>query len=268
MVELDADRALARWLGERRVALKQIVGRGTYLDDDDIDSLLRLAFPGVDELIGLLELTRLAESGQYPEVVVDTAPTGHTLRLLGMPSSLRRIADILEQMQAKHRYLSESLAGHYRSDGSDVTIGEIEARGRGLEALLRNRGQCAFHWITLPEAVAIEEAQDGIAALAASGIAVKELVVNRVTSLPRGGCPVCAARVACEEPIIARAHNLFPGIPVRLLPTLSDEPRGPVLLRQVGRGLRRSSQRAAAPAAAGGEEPTSRAAPGPRSVRR
>ena len=241
MVELDADRALARWIGERRVALKQIVGRGTYLDDDDIDSLLRLAFPGVDELIGLLELTRLAESGQYPEVVVDTAPTGHTLRLLRMPASLRRIAGILEQMQAKHRYLSESLAGRYRLDGSDVAIGEIEARGEGLEALLRDPRLCSFHWITLPEAVAIEEAQDGIAALAASGIAVKELVVNRVTSLPRGGCPVCAARVACEEPIIARARTLFPGIPVRLLPTLSDEPRGPVLLRQVGRGLRRSS---------------------------
>ena len=241
MVELDADRALARWIGERRAALKQIVGRGTYLDDDDIDSLLRLAFPGVDELIGLLELTRLAEAGQYPEVVVDTAPTGHTLRLLGMPASLRRIAGILEQMQAKHRYLSESLAGRYRLDGSDVAIGEIEARGEGLEALLRDPRRCSFHWITLPEAVAIEEAQDGIAALAASGIAVKELVVNRVTSLPRGECPVCAARVACEEPIIARARTLFPGIPVRLLPTLSDEPRGPVLLRQVGRGLRRSS---------------------------
>jgi arsenite-transporting ATPase len=111
-------------------------GAEPYLDDDDIDSLLRLAFPGVDELIGLLELTRLAESGQYPEVVVDTAPTGHTLRLLGMPASLRRIAAILEQMQAKHRYLSESLAGRYRSDGSDLAIGEIEARARALEALL------------------------------------------------------------------------------------------------------------------------------------
>jgi arsenite-transporting ATPase len=87
----------------------------------------------------------------------------------------------------------------------------------------------------------MEEARDGVAALAASGIAVKELVVNRVTARPRAQCPVCEARVASEAPIIARAHTLFPGIPVRLLPTLSDEPRGPVLLRQVGRCLRRSS---------------------------
>ncbi len=241
MVELDADRALARWIGERRVVLKQIVGRGTYLDDDDIDALLRLAFPGVDELIGLIELTRLAQSGHYPEVVVDTAPTGHTLRLLAMPSSLKRIADILEQMQAKHRYLSESLAGRYRSDAGDLAIGEIDARARALEALLRDPRQCAFHWITLPEAVAIEEARDGIAALTASGISVKELIVNRVTALPRGACAVCEARVACEAPIIAQAHALFPGIPVRLVPTLSEEPRGSVPLRRVGRCLRRPS---------------------------
>src|SRR6266852_4230550 len=39
-VELDADAALTRWIGERRSALRRIVGRGTYLDDDDIDALL------------------------------------------------------------------------------------------------------------------------------------------------------------------------------------------------------------------------------------
>src|SRR5207244_13089550 len=82
-VELDADAALTRWIGARRQALRKIVGRGTYLDDQDIDALLRLAFPGVDELIGLIELERLSASGPWEQVVVDTAPTGHTLRLLG-----------------------------------------------------------------------------------------------------------------------------------------------------------------------------------------
>ena len=87
VVELDADRALTSWIGVRRLAFTRIVARGTYLDDDDIEALLDLAFPGVDELIGLLELTRMAEAGKYPEVIVDTAPTGHTLRLLAMPAA-------------------------------------------------------------------------------------------------------------------------------------------------------------------------------------
>jgi arsenite-transporting ATPase len=86
--ELDADRALGRWLRARDEAFHTIASRGTYLDDEDIDRLLSLSFPGVDELVGLVELTRLANVRPYDEVIVDTAPTGHTLRLLEMPETL------------------------------------------------------------------------------------------------------------------------------------------------------------------------------------
>ncbi len=101
--ELDADAALARFVKARRGQLARILSRGTYLDDDDIESLLRLALPGVDELIGLLELTRLGGARAYDEVVVDTAPTGHTLRLLAMPRTLERMAEVLDDLQAKYR---------------------------------------------------------------------------------------------------------------------------------------------------------------------
>ena len=87
-LELDADRALARWLRARRGSLRLIAERGTYLDDADVDRFLGLSFPGVDELGGLLELTRVAAAGRYDTVVVDTAPTGHTLRLLAVPDTL------------------------------------------------------------------------------------------------------------------------------------------------------------------------------------
>src|SRR5918999_704450 len=139
VVELDADAALTRWIRERRTALRRIVGRGTYLDDDDIDAILRLAFPGVDELIGLLELRRLAGSGPWARVIVDTAPTGHTLRLLAMPATLTRIAAVLDDMQAKHRFLAESLGGRHRPDVADALVDEIADAGRYLAALLRDR---------------------------------------------------------------------------------------------------------------------------------
>src|SRR5262249_43355474 len=42
-VELDADGAFRRWLAPRRQALRTIVARGTYLDDDDIDRFLTLS---------------------------------------------------------------------------------------------------------------------------------------------------------------------------------------------------------------------------------
>src|SRR5688572_7033771 len=54
--ELDADRALSRWLRARRSALATIVERGTILERRDIDPFLNLSLPGVDELLGLLEI--------------------------------------------------------------------------------------------------------------------------------------------------------------------------------------------------------------------
>jgi len=151
MVELDADGAFRRWMGPRRQALRTIVARGTYLDDDDIDRFLALSLPGVNELIGLVELEQLVARAPWNDVVVDTAPTGHTLRLLAMPQVLGRIAGVLDGMLAKHRFLAESLGGEYRADPTDALITEIEHESAELGALLRDSRRCAFSWVLLPE---------------------------------------------------------------------------------------------------------------------
>jgi arsenite/tail-anchored protein-transporting ATPase len=235
--ELDADAALARFVAARRGQLARILSRGTYLDDDDIERLLRLALPGVDELIGLLELTRLGQARAYEDVVVDTAPTGHTLRLLAMPRTLERMAEVLDDMQAKYRFLGESLGGRYRPDAADALVDEIAADGRRLHALLRGPDRCAFSWILLPEALALEEAKDALAALRADGLSVDEVIVNRVTPEPRGRCVACEARVCAERGVVRSARHEFSGHALKLLPALAREPRGVSALRGLGRAL-------------------------------
>jgi arsenite/tail-anchored protein-transporting ATPase len=264
--ELNADAALARFIAARRGQLARILSRGTYLDDDDIERLLRLALPGVDELIGLLELTRLGQARAYDDVVVDTAPTGHTLRLLAMPRTIERIAEVLDDMQAKHRFLSESLGGRYRRDAADALIDEIAADGQRLSGLLRDRDRCTFSWITLPEALALEEARDAVAALTRDGLPVDEVIVNRVTPPPRGRCDACQARICAEDEILRATRVAFPGRQLRVLPALAREPRGLARVHALGRALdkasaetptppcrraRRSSHRAPGPAGRG-----------------
>ena len=238
-MELDADRALARWLARRRSTLRTIAERGTYLDDEDLGRLLRLSFPGVDELMGLVELARVARQGRYETVVVDTAPTGHALRLLAMPQTLRRIAAVLNDMYAKHRFLAESLGRGYRPDGADRLIEELETDGRELTSLLQAAERCRFSWVLLPEALALAEARDGVAALAASGIGVSEIVVNRVTPGSRQSCPLCDGRRAAERRVLSESRRAFPALPIRALPALDGEPRGLPALRAVGGLLRR-----------------------------
>ena len=235
--ELDADAALARFVVARRGQLARILSRGTYLDDDDIERLLRLALPGVDELIGLLELTRLGQARAYEDVVVDTAPTGHTLRLFAMPRTLERMAEVLDDMQAKYRFLAQSLGRGYRPDAADALVEEIAGDGRRLHALLRDPDRCAFSWILLPETLALEEARDAVAALRADGLTVGDVIVNRVTPEPRGRCVACEARVGSERAVVRAARRAFAGQALRLLPALAREPRGAAALRGLGRAL-------------------------------
>jgi arsenite/tail-anchored protein-transporting ATPase len=242
-VELDADRALARWLAHRRRTLGTIAERGTYLDREDVARFLGLSLPGVDELIGLLELVRLARARAYDEIVVDTAPTGHTLRLLEMPETLRRIASVLDDMQAKHRFLSASLGGAHVPDAADRLVEEIDADGKALAELLRDPARCAFAWVLLPERLALEEARDGVRRLDEAGISVDEIVVNRVTP-PSARCPLCRARAGAEHVVLDAIRTAFRDRVVRVLPADESEPRGVAALRRVGARLAESPARA------------------------
>ena len=241
-LELDADRALARWLRARRAPLRLIAERGTYLDETDVDRFLDLSFPGVDELGGLLELRRVAESGRYETVVVDTAPTGHTLRLLSVPEALQRIAAVLGEMLAKHHFLLTRLSGRDRLDAADGLVIEIDAEARGLSSLVRDPERCRFRWAVLPERLAVEEARDAVRTLARSGISIAEILVNRVTPPARAAGPFGRRRIAAERAAIAAVRKSFPNCPIRLVPELAAEPRGAEALRPLVRSLGRPAR--------------------------
>jgi arsenite-transporting ATPase len=232
-VELDADRALAR----RRPTLRTIAERGTYLDDEDLERLLRLSFPGVDELMALVEVVRLVDRRRWELTVVDTAPTGHTLRMLDMPATLRRVAAVLDGLHAKHRFLAGSLGRGYRDGAADRLIAELDADGHRLATLLRDAGRCRFTWLLLPEPLSLEETRDGVGALTAAGIAVGELVVNRLTPAPATPCRLCAGRHGEDRRALWALRRAFPSLPLRGLPALDGEPRGPGALRALGRRL-------------------------------
>ncbi|MDF2691825.1 MAG: Arsenical pump-driving ATPase [Labilithrix sp.] len=237
--ELDADKALGRWLRQREEAIRVIANRGTYLDDEDIDRLLALSFPGVDELVGLVELSRLARSRPFEIVVVDTAPTGHTLRLLEMPDTLARLGQVLDDMHAKHRFLASSIGGTWRPDFADETIAEIEREAAALRELLDDRTRSSFTWVTLPEELAVRESEDGIAALDALGMHVDVVVVNRVWPEPDRDCALCSPRVKTEQVWRERIGATFTGRTLLEIPAQLTEPRGVEALLAVAGSVRK-----------------------------
>jgi len=237
-VQLDADRALTRWVDEREEAFRTIAERGTYLDEEDVQKLLSLSLPGVDELVGLLELRRLSDARAWDRVVIDTAPTGHTLRLLEMPDTLRRFAEVLDDMHAKHRFLASSLGGRWRPDFADDVIAEVERDAKGLRELLVDPSRATFTWITLLEELPLDESEDGVRAIEEIGVRVDTIVANRTWPPPDRRCSLCTPRVEDESRARTRLFRMFRAKSLLEVPAALDEPRGPAALLDVAYTVR------------------------------
>src|SRR5437764_9556047 len=91
---LDAERLYARFLEANLASFIEVADRGTYLDRDELRRFFELALPGIDELMAWMRIGELAESG-IATVVVDTAPTGHTLRMLSSAGHFAQLAAAL-----------------------------------------------------------------------------------------------------------------------------------------------------------------------------
>ena len=183
-MQLDAiaarDAFLARW----RETLITIVDRGTYLDDEDITGLIDAALPGADEAMALLALAELAGGGQWQRVVIDTAPTGHTLRLLALPRTFAALVELLDTMQAKHRFMVSALTHRYRGDAADAFIEEMRGQIERLRALLLDERGSAMVLVTRPERVVAAETMRYATALHELGVRVAAVVVNALPERP------------------------------------------------------------------------------------
>src|ERR1051325_7822455 len=93
--EMDASLAFEKFREAPGKVLAEIAERGTLLDEEDINELLSLSLPGLDEVMSLFELSELDRQGTYAHIVVDTAPSGHTSRLLRLPEVFARVVKTL-----------------------------------------------------------------------------------------------------------------------------------------------------------------------------
>ena len=249
-LEIDSHRALDRWLSRRRGTLEEIALRGTWLDRADVRSLLDLALPGIDEIAALIELLSFTRTGVYDEVIVDTAPTGHTLRMLALPQTLAQVATAFDHMQDKHRVMVEALRGGYVTDEADALIQGLHQDAHALRDLLRDPSRAAVTLVCLPEPMVVEETLDAFASLQQGGIGVARIIVNRITPPPPGRCRWCERRrmhegTTCASLLRGVSRTALPRPKVTTLMARDREPVGLRALAAIGRELERETPAAA-----------------------
>lgn len=154
---IDARSLYKRFLATHLDSFLEIGDRGTYLDREELQRLFELSLPGVDELMAWMRIGELAESDDYEMVVVDTAPTGHTLRMLSSAEHFRQFAVALDAMDEKHRAMVRQFARREVRDAIDVFIEDFDAQARRRRELLVDPKRAAFVPVTLDQPLVREQ---------------------------------------------------------------------------------------------------------------
>jgi arsenite-transporting ATPase len=236
--EMDAAAALAEFKQRHRAVLAEIADRGTILDEADINDLLDLSLPGMDEVMALFELSEVERAGRFARVVVDTAPSGHTSRMLRLPEVFARWVGALDVMSEKHRYMLAHFvrARAVREDEVDRFLRELTERVEAVRAMLFDAARASFALVTTPEALAVEESTRYFRSLVEEGVPVTDLVVNRVER-EYEGCAFCRGRARMQTPWLKRLERDFKTLRVRRVPLFPAEVRGPAALREFARAV-------------------------------
>jgi arsenite-transporting ATPase len=225
---------------------------GDMLGEDAVDPLMGGSMPGADEAAAMRQLLEYLDDPRFDRVVIDTAPTGHTLRLLELPEVLDSMVGRLLSMREKFSGMMEGFKGMFGVGGDEDAeapdLDELRDRIERLRAVLQDPSRTDFRVVMVPEEMSVVESERLVARLDEFSIPVETVVVNRVmenladvadvdpewvVSPNLEDCEFCQRRWDVQQRALRRATDLFRGHDVKRVPLLADEVRGERALRVV-----------------------------------
>jgi len=178
-----------------------------------------LESPCTEEMAVFEEFSGLVERDDFDVVVLDTAPTGHTLRLLELPYDYARQVEMMVAI---------------RKDDAGAT----GAKGK-LDALVRRLKDpraTTFLLVIYPEYTPIFEAKRAAEDLKESGIEVQGVIANFLLDEDDCSSPFSMSRYFMQQHYLKVAEETF-RLPIFKVPMLPSEPAGKDALDRVGREL-------------------------------
>lgn len=179
--------------------------------------------PGMVEAALLESLAVTIESGQdvYDLIVVDTAPSGHTARLMELPELMAAWTDgLIGSRERSHEFAAaaSALGRDARIDARDERDQQIRAvlyrrreRFRQLRARLVDQQNTGFVIVLNPERLPVLETIELHAQLCDAGVPIPLLIVNKRT--PRGAGDWADSLYRREEQHVQKLVGALPAVP-------------------------------------------------------
>ncbi|MCX6063540.1 MAG: ArsA family ATPase [Caldiserica bacterium] len=181
----------------------------------------QLSGPCTEEMASFDKFTDFMEDENWDVIIFDTAPTGHTLRLLELPIEW-----------SKH--IRDSAQGSGQTCmGPVALIQESKKKYDDAIARLRDTSRTKFIFVMQAEQTSLEETSRSVTELATLGVATSSIIVNGLVPEAETVNPFFRKRRDMQLTYLARAKQLYAGTPVQTMELLDSEIKGLAMFRKV-----------------------------------
>ncbi|XGI84484.1 ArsA family ATPase [Halorutilales archaeon Cl-col2-1] len=187
--------------------------------------------PGSDEAAAMDKFMEYMDSEKWDKIVFDTAPTGHTLRLLKLPEIMDSMVGKVMKVRSQFQGFMDSVKGMFGGDDEPETadfgdLDELKDRIERVRTMLRDPDKTDFRVVMIPEKMAVLETQRLIERLSRFEIPVRTVVINKVMENINDDCDFCRSRWEVQESNIDKANEMFRDLEIQYVPLLEDEVQG------------------------------------------
>jgi len=180
--EVKVYREIERHWGEiQRFLVKFLMSQGY----EEVMAQELAILPGLDEFFSLLTVKEYADNGDFDAIIIDCAPTGSTLKLLGFTDVFRwymeRVFKIQRRVVKVVKPVAEKIVKAPLPE-SEVfeAIERIYHQLTSLSELLTDPQVSSVRVVVMPERMVIKESQRAYTALSLFGYPVDMVIVNRI----------------------------------------------------------------------------------------
>jgi len=170
--------------------------------------------PGMEEMISLRHIWKAAKSGDYDAIVVDAAPTGETMRLLGMPESYGWYSEKIGGWHSKAIGFAAPLLNRFMPKKNIFKLmPEVNDHMKELHGMLQDKSVTTFRVVVNPENMVIKEALRVQTYLNLFGYKLDAVIVNKV--LPQSSSDdYLTSLIALQQKYLKVIDDCFYPLPI------------------------------------------------------
>ncbi|CAN4097376.1 unnamed protein product [Withania somnifera] len=188
------------------------------------------AVPGIDEAMSFAEMLKLVRTMDYSVIVFDTAPTGHTLRLLQFPSTLEKGLEKIMSLKSKFGGVLSQMTRIFGVDdefGEDAILGKLEAMRDIIEQVnkqFKDPDMTTFVCVCIPEFLSLYETERLVQELTRFEIDTHNIIINQVLfDVEVIESQLLKARMRMQQKYLDQFYTLYDDFNITKLPLLQQE---------------------------------------------